>query len=465
MKKQVNKSVFLDNYKPYGSYKPYKKQVVTVDFHLRYPRLFNFNEIGTGKTVCAVWAFDFLRKFNKVNKALVMAPLSTLEKVWVKDILNACPRLTYKVLYGSAAKRLELLKEDVDIYIINHDGIKVIHDELKARKDIDLVVLDEASLFRKHNTDKFKALYSLCEERHSWCMTGSPTPNAPTDIWPTARIICPNNIPKYFTQFRRRVMYQVSQYQWKANENWQEYMAKYIQPAIRITRDECFDLPPIIKTTRICKLSPEQTKIYKDLVKEFIAEYNAHTITAVNAAAKRTKLLQVVSGAVYDDEHVTTKIPCGDRMAVLEECVTESNNKAIVFVAFKNIQKAIRNSLIKNLNCSVEIINGDTPVHLRNTLFGDFQDNKLNVLIAHPKCTGYGLDLTASRTIIWWSPIDDCDVYMQANGRITRGTQTRSQLIIHLTASKLEDLIYERLEHKQSMQDVLLQLIKMPLTS
>src|SRR5215471_303324 len=125
----------------------FKVQKITAAMLTTEKRGYVLNDLGTGKTRCVLWTFDYLRRKKLANKMLVIAPLSTLNRVWESEIALEF-NFDYAVLHGSKEKRLYQLRRNVDIYIINHDGVATIISELQARKDIDVVCIDELATYR-----------------------------------------------------------------------------------------------------------------------------------------------------------------------------------------------------------------------------------------------------------------------------------------------------------------------------
>lgn len=173
-----------------GQYAPFEAQRATAAFLTLNERAFVLNDLGTGKTMATLWAYDYLRSTGVVTKMLVVSPLSTLERAWADEIFRNFPHLTWAVLHGTRERRLKLLEQDVDVYLVNHDGVKVIESALQARSDIDIVVIDEIASFRNARTDRWKALNKIVSPRKwAWGLTGTPTPNEPTDAWAQCRLI------------------------------------------------------------------------------------------------------------------------------------------------------------------------------------------------------------------------------------------------------------------------------------
>ena len=127
-----------------GKYTPFEAQKKTVEFLTQNSRAFCNNDIGTGKTISLLWAYDYLRARGLHQRALVVTPLSTLERTWADEVFCSFPHLNAAVLHGSRQKRIKLLADrSYDLYLINHDGLEIIQDELKDRDDISLVIVDE----------------------------------------------------------------------------------------------------------------------------------------------------------------------------------------------------------------------------------------------------------------------------------------------------------------------------------
>src|SRR5690242_6114017 len=184
-----------------GKFKPYAHQVVMSEFLTLHRRAFNLSEMGTMKTNAALWASDWLMETGRVDKCLVLSPLSTLERVWMTDIFDTLMHRKCTIAHGTRAKRISALQADVDFYIMNHDGLGIaeIVDLIFKRPDINLIIVDEASMFRNPTTRKYKALAKLCS-RHDirlWLLTGTPCPNDPTDAWALAKLVSPDRVPKF----------------------------------------------------------------------------------------------------------------------------------------------------------------------------------------------------------------------------------------------------------------------------
>lgn len=445
---------------------PFAHQKEIAAFLTGYSRAFNLSDLGTGKTLATLWAYDYLRSHGMVNKLLVISPLSTLERTWADEIFQHFPHLTTAVLHGSAEKRMKMLATDADVYLINHDGIKV-HGFVEAmalRKDIDAIIIDEiAQVGRTFGTDRYKALSVICNKQHPrkvWGLTGTPTPNAPTDAWAQCRLLVPSNVPPYFNKFKDSVMKQVSQYVWIPRPGATDVVHGAMQPAIRFSKDECLDLPPVLFETREAELTVAQKKAYRDMSNQLRLQIASGDITAVNEAVKAQKLIQIACGSVYDKDKNNYRLDAAPRLTVVKDVIEESKSKVIVFVPFVSVVEMVSDELKKE-GLTVECIHGGVSKAERDRIFSAFQKTDTpQVLVAQPAAMSHGLTLTAASTIIWYAPITSNEIFEQACARITRPGQQLNQLIVMIQGTEIERKYYQRLRNKQKVQGLLLEMME-----
>ena len=459
-------SPILHHYDWPGRYAPFGAQREAAAFLSLENRAFNLSDLGTGKTLATLWAYDYLRQHKVVKKVLVVTPLSTLERTWADELFNHFPHIEYAVLHGSREKRLDLLKQDVDMYLINHDGIKVkgFVEAMADRPDIDMIIVDEiAQVGRTAGTDRFRALMDIINRQHPrkcWGLTGTPTPNTPTDAWAQCKLIVPERVPAYFNRFKDSVMKQINQFLWVPRPNALDIVHEAMQPAIRFTRDECVDLPPCMYEVRQAEMTPEQKKAYKDMLTKLRIEAAEGQITAANEAVKAQKLIQVACGVVYDGDGNEVQLDAGPRLEVLEEIIEQAGAKVIVFVPFVSaVSKVI--DFVRAAGYSAEAIHGSVSKNERDRIFTAFmKETHPRVLVAQPAAMSHGLTLTSANTIVWYAPISSNDTFEQANARITRPGQIHSQLIVMIEGTDMERKYYQRLKDKQRVQGLLLDMVK-----
>lgn len=425
-------------------------------------RAYVLNGMGTGKTKAALWAWRFLNRTGEAQKLLVVAPLSTLNFTWAKEVFHTLPGVKVVTLHGTKKKRLDRLADmEADIYVINHDGLNVIGEELEKRHDIDSVVLDELAVYRNSQATRTKKARKLVARmKWLWGMTGSPTPNAPTDAWAQCMIVTPNTVPKYFNRFRDDVMTKVSQFRWIPKRTALDTVFEVMQPAVRYTLDDVVELPELVERTVEIEMGSKQEKIYKQM------EEHAHTmianqeITAMNAGAVLNKLLQISTGYVYTRDGRVVSLDNDERLTALVDAVNATDRKVLVFVPFVHALEAVADRLTRE-GYDVRTISGSTNKTERDESFNLFQNtDSVKVLVAHPQTMAHGLTLTAADTIIWFAPLPNLEVFEQANARIRRVGQKNKQQILMFCATRAEQRMYAKLRAKQKVQNMLLEMFE-----
>jgi SNF2 family DNA or RNA helicase len=444
---------------------PFDSQKSTAELMTTNFRAYVLNEMGTGKTRAALFASDYLMVQGEINKVLVIAPLSTLTTVWESEIFNTFYNREAVVLYGTKARRKKLLNMDVDFYIINHDGVSVIEQELRARTDINAVIIDELALLRNHKTGRWKATRAVIARRkYVWGLTGAPTPKEPVDAYGQVKLLTPKRVPPFKKQFKLQTMYQINQFRWLARDDASEVVYEAMQPSVRFLRKDCMDLPETLYSTREVEFTKAQKLAYKEMWDEFVLEFEHQDstdgeIVAANAGVQLSKLLQIGCGFMYGQDGVVVEIDDEPRVNELVDIIEESTGKVIIFAPFKHAVSKLYEAL--GVLFDTAMITGDVSRQERDLIFTNFQhSNNPRVLVAHPQTMSHGLTLTEASTIVWAVPPFSLEIYEQANARITRPGQTWNTHIIHIAKSPVEKKVLNVLKRRGTMQNALLELFK-----
>lgn len=452
----------LSQYDWPGNSKPFDVQRKTCALMTMNERAYVLNSMGTGKTKSALWSLDYLMSIGAIDKALVVAPLSTLHFTWGREILHTIPHRRFAVLHGDKRKRLDLLADpEIDVFLINHDGLRVVLDDITQRVDINCLVIDELSVYRNGQSERTKAIRRLASRmNYCWGMTGSPCPNSPTDVWGQASVVTPHTVPKYFGRFREALMKRLDQYRWVPKPDAVDQAFGVMQPAVRYTLDDVVELPDCVERTIDVEMGAKQGKVYKQLVDHCHAAIEAKEITAANAGAVMSKLMQVACGWVYSADKGVVPLDNDKRIEALMDIIADADQKLLVFTPFKHALAGISEALTRE-GIEHAVVSGDTPASERGQLFNLFQNTqKFKVLAAHPQCLAHGVTLTAASTVVWFAPVMDLEIYIQANARIRRVGQRAKQQIIHLQATPVERRAYAMLQRKERVQSQLLELFK-----
>lgn len=450
--------------RPHG-FTPFDHQKTTSEFLVNNRKAFCFNEQGTGKTASVIWAVDYLMQLGLVKRVLVICPLSIMKSAWQQDLFKFAIHRTVSVAYGAAKKRKEIVNAGNEFVIINFDGVGIVKKEIMDG-DFDLIVVDEASAYKNNKTERWKDLRDLTRViKGLWMLTGTPAAQSPVDAYGLARLVNPTAVPLYVSHFKDQVMYKVSDFRWIPRPEAKHIVHKALQPAIRFEKKDCLDLPPVTFVDRDAPLTPQQLAYYKKLKQEMLIEADGEEISAVNAAVKINKLLQISGGAVYTDTGEVLEFDVSSRLKVVHEVVEETSNKVLVFVPFTHTIELLEKYLTKH-GITSEVINGSVSVNKRTDIVTHFQNNpQPKVLIIQPQAASHGLTLTAADTIIWYAPCTSVETYLQANARIDRPGQVNPMTIVHLSGSQVEKRMYSLLRGNVANHSEIIDLYKQEIIS
>jgi len=435
-----------------GRYKPMEHQTKTAEFLTLHTRAFCFNTMGTGKTAAALWTMDYLKQRGFIKKILIVSPLSVMD-VWANEAFSVLPHWNVVQLVGKRERRIDLLNSGADICVINFDGVVSIQDAI-AKWQPDLVIVDEASAYCNPQTKRYKALQAtLKATTRLWLLTGTPVANAPTDAYGLIKLVAPRAIPASFKLFRETLMFKKGPYKWFPKPGAVERVFELMQPAIRFTKKDCMDLPPITFNMRAAQMSDEQLAAF-DAMKATMRHEDQESgveIRAANAAVKLIKLQQILCGAVKDTDGNPVFLNPKGRLELVHDLCEQSEGKVIIFVPFIHAMHMVQNHMAQTYETF--LVNGEVSKNARTEIFARFQrDSDKQILVAHPKVAAHGLTLTAANTIIWYAPIFSIDQYLQANARIDRTGQTLSMSVYNLYSHPVEAAIYSVLQARENMQ-------------
>jgi SNF2 family DNA or RNA helicase len=454
-------SPILRDYKWTGKFAPFEHQKKTASFLSIRKRAFCFSQQGLGKTASVIWAADYLMNLGLVNRVLVLCPLSIMNAAWQKDLFTFAMHRSCGVAYGTPAQRKKVIATGAEFIILNYDGLSVVKDEVIAG-GFDLIVVDEANHYKNTQTKRWKVLNQIVKatDPRLWMLTGTPAAQSPIDAYGLAKLVNPEGCPRFFTEFKTAVMTKVSTFKWVPKPDAYRYVRKILQPAIRFEKKDCLDLPEVTHIEREAPLTPQQMKYYNLLKNEMLMEVAGEEVSAVNAATKINKLLQISGGAVYTDAGEVLQFDISNRLNVVLEAIEETSNKVLVFVPFTHTIELLRARLGKE-SISCDVINGAVPASKRGDIVHRFQTTKdPHVLLIQPQAASHGLTLTAADTIIWYAPVTSVETYLQANARIDRPGQKNAMTIVHIKGSPVETKLYKMLQNNISNHNKLVDLYR-----
>jgi len=440
----------------------WEHQKVDIQRMLATPGLLNTSDPGTGKTRVVIEA---MRQLNLPT--LILAPKSILSCAWGNDIREFAPELKFSI--ATALNRKEAFESDAKIIITNHDAVtwlvktENIHYLTKFRGG--LLVIDESTCYKNPTAKRSKAAIKIRSYfARCTCMSGTPTPQGIIDVWNQMFIVDQGALlGNSYYRFRASTYNPVNKgafTEWKEKPGVADAIGEIIAPAtIRNRREDCMDLPENLVVNRKIALSPTHMKLYQEMKRKAIMELETGVVTAVNAAVLLSKLLQVASGAVYD-ENGETHLVATERYELVMDLVEERDHSVVVFNWRHQRDQMI--AIAKKRGYDYALIDGSVNnMYERTNAVNDFQAGEFKVIFIHPQSAGHGITLTKGCATIWASPTYNSEHFVQANARIFRGGQTRKTETILISAEGTADeAAYKALNDKVSNMSNLLELLQ-----
>lgn len=442
-------------YKWPGLFTPYKHQIETAEFLTLNKRCYCLDEQGLGKTAAAAWAADYLLNLGVIKRVLVICPLSIMETAWQADMFRTIMHRRVEICYGDRRKREAILANGAEIVVTNFDSVKNTAKAFGAA-GFDLIIIDEVSNLKNAETDRWKAINSLVKPNvWVWGMTGTPAAQSPMDAYGVVKLITPDRAPRNAFLFKDMVMTKVTKFKWVPKATAKQTVIDMMQPAIRHTKEQCLDLPPIVYMERFVEMTKQQKAFYEQMRKSCLIQLKGTEVKAVNKAVLISKLIQTSMGAVLSSDKDIVEFDIKHRFDELMEIVEQAEAKLIVFTPFK----AVIPMLVEQLQAkgiATEVVTGDVSVKERVRIFQKYQNedaDALRIIVAQPNCMSHGVTLTRASDIVWWAPTSSVEVYEQANARAHRNGVRHSVNVHHMLASPAERhafdmLMGKRTEHK-----------------
>lgn len=398
---------------------------------------------------------------------LVLAPRSLLRNVWANDVRKFAGHLTTSV--ADAANRERAFAAEADIYITNIDAAAWLVKQKPAFfKRFSELVIDESDAFKHHTSIRSKSLLKISKYfKRRILMSGTPNTNSITDIWHQAMILDGGmRLGTSFYKFRDTVCQptqvgrSAQMVKWHDKEGAEAAVFGLLADlVIRHKFDDCVDIPETHKYTLDYDLTPKQLQSYLELEATAMLTFSSKTgqgLSAINAAAVATKLLQVSSGAVYyapENYHV---IDTGRYEMILD--LIEQRKQTLCFFLWKHQRDMLIAEATKR-GIKFSVFDGDASDQAREEMVTSFQAGVTQVMFAHPASAGHGLTLTAGDTTIWPCPTYNLGHFVQGNRRVARLGQTKKTEIIVITAKgTLEEKVYNMLLDKDVRMTTLLEL-------
>jgi len=420
-------------------------------------------EMGCGKTLTSIGIAGALYQFGKVNRILVVAPLSILG-VWEQEFAEfADYPYTLTVLKGASSDKARMLQSiesrGLQIVVVNYESAWRIEKEL-LRFDADLIIADEAHKIKEARTAQSKAMHHLGDKaRYKLLLTGTVITNRELDVFSQYRYLNRKVFGDSFYVFRNRYFDMVgygNHIPRFRNYMLDDFLQRMHSVAFRVTKNECLDLPDITEEVRTVELEPKAKKIYKELEKESYTELEGADVSAVNVLTKLLRLSQVTGGHLTDDEGDTSAVSTAklDALSDILDTAMAEEKKIVVMARFVPELNDIQ-ALLEKKGIGYAVVRGG--IKNRDEEIRRFQeDSDCRVFIGQIAAAGLGITLTAASTMVFYSLDYSMSNFEQAKARIHRVSQTENCLYIYLVAKGTVDAkVLRALRHKVDLAKTL----------
>lgn len=446
---------------------PHDYQRKAIRWIMDKPRCALFAEMGLGKTVITLTALKSLRDDFEVQRVLIVAPKKVAESTWSTeaDKWDHLRGLTIATALGDVRQRRSAVERGADITVTGRDNFTWLWETCGGKQwPFDTLVLDELTSFKNSTSKRFKAMrHATAVTPRVIGLTGTPAPNGYADLW--AQMCCIDGgerLGKSKTRYLDNYFYL---------QKWgnvtirctprpgacDAISAKISDVCLTLRAADYLEMPDMIVRDFMVVLPPPVRKKYDDFERNMVMDFaraqdgGETEVIATSAAALMTKLSQMANGAVYDVDHNPHE-EHGEKLEALKEIVEGASGGVLVFYHFQSDVSRIHSSL---KGYRVEVYEGPASLERWNHC-------EIDVLLAHPASTAYGLNMQAGgHTIVWFGLGWNLELYQQANARLHRQGQTHP-VIVHrlLCAGTVDERARDALTSKDTMQSTLMTELK-----
>ena len=437
-------------------------------------------EMGTGKTITAIMDLMTLHHEKGVDNCVIFAPKSVYRN-WYREITEfVAPEKTKYAISTwdpslkdpvTKAKLTDLLEKSVvplNVFLMNIEsisspkGVKFLEKYLEVQdKNKTMMIVDESTVIKTHNAKRTKNLLKLSKDiAYKRILTGTPVTKSPLDIYTQFAFLDPKILGQTnYYAFRARYAKIINRPTSGGRhfplitgyQRLDELEKKIYSAAFRVKKDECIDLPEKIYMKRFIPMSEKQLVAYESLRRNAMFIFNDKTTTSVNRLSQIVKLHQVCCGFTINDQGEIHDVP-NKRYDELLDVLEEVDGKVIIWATYRHNIETITNKLKEKYgDTKAAAFYGDTENQVRLDLVRDFQSSTsdLTYLIANPKTGGYGITLTASHTVVYFSNNYDLEIRLQSEDRAHRiGQKNKVTYVDFVCQGTVDEKILTALKNK-----------------
>ncbi len=401
----------------------------------------------------------------EVHKVLVIAPIRVASFSWPAEMekWDHLKGMRYSVAVGTAAERLSALRRQADIYLINRENVQWLVSESGIPFDFDMVVIDELSSFKNHQTKRFKALMKVRPKvKRIVGLTGTPSSNGLMDLWAEFRLLdMGERLGRFIGQYRTSYFRPDKQngqvvFSYKPLPGAEKQIYGRISDiTISMKSTDHLRMPELVNSRYTVYLSEKEQERYEELKKDLVLQLPDGDITAANAASLSGKLSQMANGAIYTDAGETVAVH-ERKLDALEDIIEAANGKPVLVAYwFRHDFERISERLQK---LKIPYARLDTDASIQRWNAGE-----IPVALIHPASAGHGLNLQGGgNTLVWFGLTWSLELYQQTVARLWRQGQSSETVVVQhiITDGTIDGRIMKALSEKDNMQSALIDAVK-----
>jgi SNF2 family DNA or RNA helicase len=457
-------------------------QALIKQYIIDHPHCGIFLGVGGGKTLTVLMALGAVRPAGHI---LVVAPPNIARSTWIDEIEKfGIPLRTKSLIVNDNDKLLprkkrlaryaEVFTDPPTMYFISQNLLKDLVDNMPTsgtgnnkvfQWPFPTVIFDESQGVKNPTAERFKALKQarpaiirLIE------MTGTPTPNGLLDLWSQVYLLDEGlALGKTMTAYKEKY-FRVTKYannrpiKWEPLPGAQEEIYARIAHLVMSTKNTSIKMPKATVEAVNVSMTADEMQAYKDFKDGLVLDLAAAnpgepiiTVIAKNQAVLTNKLLQFASGTLYVDEQHNYRVIHDHKILMADYLIRNTDSPMLVAYMFRSDRAEILTRLAA-MGHDVRPFDGS------RAMIKDWNDGKIPVMLLHPASAGPGLNLQdGGHTVLWYTPTDNLEHWIQLNGRVDRMGQKHPVTIYELVAKGTRDTRMPlNRERKAMVQDGLL---------
>ena len=447
-------------------YNPHDYQKFVTEYIEEHPIAAVLLECGLGKTSITLTAINNLMfdSFD-VHKVLVIAPIRVAKLSWPDEVekWEHLSELIYSVAVGTETERLRALKTPADIYLINRENVQWLIEKSGLPFDYDMVVVDELSSFKNHQSKRFKAFMKVRPKVNRVVgLTGTPSSNGLMDLFAEYKLLDKGErLGRFIGQYRQCYFKPdkcngpiVYSYKLLPGAEQQIY-EKISDITISMKSADHLQMPELVNSSYMVHMDKKEKLKYVRMKQELVLQLPGGEVTAANAASLSGKLSQMANGAIYTDDGGTEFIH-DRKLDALEDIIEAANGKPVLVAYWFQHDLTRITERLRQLGVIYQKLDSDESIRKWNA-------GELQVGLIHPASAGHGLNLqSGGSTLIWFGLTWSLELYQQTVARLWRQGQTSGTVVVQhiLTAGTVDEQMMRALSEKDLTQSALIEAVK-----